>query len=294
MPERDGYPAGVERDGYPAGVPCWVETAQPDPDAAAAFYSGLFGWELEDAMPPGSPGKYLIARLRGGEVAAVSSQSEGSPPQAIWNTYIWVESADEAAARARDAGGSVLAEPFDVMDAGRMAVLSDPEGARFMVWQARNHRGARIVNEHGALVFNNLNTRDVEAARRFYSALFGWDTFTVPGGLAWSLPGYGDYLEQLTPGIRKLTAEFGVPGFEDVVAAINPISGEDRATPAHWGVTFGVHDAGAAARKATELGGGVVVPPADAPFARVGVLRDPQGATFTVNQRVPENQNVAR
>jgi uncharacterized protein len=119
-----------ERDGYIAGVPCWVDTSQPDPDAAAAFYGGLFGWEFEDAMPVGSEDRYLVARLRGGDVAAVSSQPEGAPSQAIWNTYIWVEDADEAAAKAREAGGSVLTEPFEVMDAGRMAVLADPEGPR--------------------------------------------------------------------------------------------------------------------------------------------------------------------
>jgi len=116
-----------ERDGYIAGVPCWVDTSQPDPDAAAAFYGGLLGWELEDALPSGAPGRYLIARLRGGEVAAVSSPPEGAPAQAVWNTYIWVEDADESAAKARDAGASLLGDPFDVTEAGRMAVLVDPE-----------------------------------------------------------------------------------------------------------------------------------------------------------------------
>ena len=282
-----------ERDGYLPGVPCWVETTQPDPDAAAAFYGGLFGWELEDAMPPGSEGRYLVGRLRGGDVAAVSSQPEGVPPRATWNTYVWVQSADEAAARAHAAGGSVVTEPFDVMDAGRMAVLADPEGAVFMVWQANAHKGARIVNEHGALNFNNLNTRDVEAAQRFYHAVFGWRRFELPGGQAWALPGYGDHLEELTPGIRKMTAEFGAPGFEDVVAAINPIPDGDVDTPAYWGVTFGADDADAVNRKARELGAEVVVPPFDAPFARITVLRDPQGATFTVSQFVPENRDVA-
>ena len=126
-----------ERDGYIAGVPCWVDTSQPDPDAAAEFYGGLFGWEFEDAMPAGAPGRYLMARLRGGDVAAVSSPAEGAPAQAVWNTYICVDDADEAAAKAREAGGAVLGEPFDVMDAGRMAALADPEGAVFCVWQAR-------------------------------------------------------------------------------------------------------------------------------------------------------------
>src|SRR5262249_23588394 len=165
-----------ERDGYIPGVPCWVDTSQPDPDAAVAFYGGLFGWDFEDVMPPGSPGRYFVARLRGGDVAAVTSVPEGAPPMAIWNTYIWVESADDAASKVRDAGGSELMAPFDVMDAGRMAVFADPEGAAFCVWQANQHRGARIVNEHGSLNFNDLATRDVEAAKRFYGAVFGWKT----------------------------------------------------------------------------------------------------------------------
>ena len=130
-----------ERDGYIPGVPCWVDTTQPDPDAAAAFYRGLFGWEFEETMPAGSGGKYLIARVRGGDVAAVSSQPQGAPSDAVWNTYIWVENADAAAAKAREAGGSVVSEPFDVTDAGRMAVLADPEGAVFCVWQARRAQG---------------------------------------------------------------------------------------------------------------------------------------------------------
>src|SRR5438552_13247446 len=126
----------LERDGYIPGVPCWVDTSQPDPEAAVAFYSGLFGWDFEDVMPPGSPGKYFIARLRGGDVAAVSSQPEGAPPIARWNPYISVDSADEAAAQVRQAGGRILTEPSDVMNAGRMAVFTAPEGAASCAWQA--------------------------------------------------------------------------------------------------------------------------------------------------------------
>src|SRR4051812_28797249 len=117
------------RDRYIPGVPCWVDTNQPDADAAAAFYGGLFGWDLEDMMPPGTPGKYFMAKLRGGDVAAISSVPPGAPPQATWNTYIWVASADETAARVRDAGGTVVSEPFDIFEAGRMAVFADTEGA---------------------------------------------------------------------------------------------------------------------------------------------------------------------
>ena len=130
-----------ERDGYIPGVPCWIDTSQPDPEAAVDFYRGLFGWEFENVLPPEAPGKYFIGRIRGGDVAAVGSIPEGAPPIAMWNTYIWVESADQTAAKVRDAGGKVLTEPFDVMDSGRMAVFADPEGAAFCVWQAKAAQG---------------------------------------------------------------------------------------------------------------------------------------------------------
>ena len=157
-----------ERDGYIAGVPCWIDTTQPDPNAALPFYGGLFGWEFEDVMPEGSPGRYFIGRIRGGDVAAVGSSPEGAPPVAVWNTYIWVDSADEAASKVGAAGGTVVAEPFDVLDAGRMAVCADPEGAMFSVWEAKSHKGAKVVNEHGALNFNGLATRDAASAKAFY------------------------------------------------------------------------------------------------------------------------------
>ena len=280
-----------DRDGYIAGVPCWVDTSQPDPDAAARFYGGVFGWEFEAVMPEGAPGRYLVARIRGGDVAAVSSRPEGAPAQAVWDTYIWVDDADEAAAKAREAGGSVLTEPFDVMDAGRTAVLADTEGAVFCVWQAGAHKGAQVVNEPGSLNFNVLNTRDPAAAKRFYGALFGWTTLDLGNGEFWTLRAYGDYLELLTPGTRKGTADLGAAGFEDVVAAIAPIAGD---TSPQWGVTFSTEDADATAAKAVELGGGVVVEPVDAPYSRLTVLRDPQGATFSATAFVPENKDVGR
>jgi len=227
-------------------------------------------------------------------VAAVSSQPEGAPPQTVWNTYIWVEDADEAAAKAREAGGSVLSEPLEVMDAGRMAVLADPEGAAFCVWQAREHKGARIVNEPGSVNFNVLNTRDPESAKRFYGAVFGWTALDLGSGEFWALSAYGDYLEQLTPGTRERAAEFGAAGFEDVLAAIAPIAGEDANTPAHWGVTFSTDDADATAAEAVELGGTVLVAPVDAPYSRLTMLRDPQGATFSATAFVPENKDVGR
>jgi predicted enzyme related to lactoylglutathione lyase len=285
----------LERDGYVHGVPCWVDTSQPDPEAAVAFYGGLFGWKFQDAMPPDSAGNYFIARLRGGDVAAVGSQPEGGPPMASWNTYVWVENADEAASKVLDAGGRVLNDPFDVMDAGRMAVCMDPEGAAFCVWQAKEHKGAQIVNEPGSLNFNGLNTRDAEGAKSFYGSLFGWETLGLQGGAKmWRLPGYGDFLEQRDPGLRKRMAETAAApeGFEDVVAALNPIADDQAEVPANWSVTFAVDDADATAARAAELGGRVVVPPFDAPWVRMTVITDPQGATFTASKFVPENKDL--
>jgi uncharacterized protein len=284
-----------ERDGYIPGVPCWIDTSQPRPEDAASFYGGLFGWEVEDVMPPGSEQKYFVGRIRGGDVAAVSSIPEGAPPMAMWNTYIWVASADETASKVTAAGGKVLMEPFDVMDAGRMAVCADPEGAAFCLWEAKQHKGARIVNEAGSLNFNGLNTRDVEAAKAFYGSVFGWTTLGLPGGaVMWTLPGYGDHLERDTPGLRKMVTDSGAPAeFADVVASINPIADDQPGTPPHWSVTFATDDADATAAKATELGANVIAPPFDAPWVRMTVIADPQGATFIASQFVPENRDLA-
>jgi predicted enzyme related to lactoylglutathione lyase len=273
------------REDYPAGVPCWVDTNQPDPADAARFYSGLFGWQTEEVMPPGSGSNYLMARIDGRDAAAISSMPPGTPSNAVWNTYIRVDSADDAAARVRDAGGQVLSEPFDVFEAGRMGVFGDPEGAVFCVWQPGSHRGSAVVNEHGAVNFNNLHTDDVEAAKAFYGSVFGWGTIDV-GSPMWVLPGYGDHLEQLTPGLRAGMKAIGAPeGFEDVVATVLPRDGG----PARWSVTFAVNDADATAAKARELGGSVLAEPQNAPWVRFAVLADPAGASFTASPFVAEN-----
>src|SRR2546423_10360573 len=179
---------------------------------------------------------------------------------AVWNTYIWVDSADGTASKVLDAGGKALMEPFDVMDAGRMAVFADPEGAAFCVWQAKQHKGARIVNEAGSLNFNGLNTRDADGAKSFYGSVFGWETLGLGGGAEmWRLPGYGDFLEQSDPGLRRRMAESSAPeGFEDVVATLNPIPDDQPDVPAHWSVTFAVDDADATAESARKPGGQVV------------------------------------
>ena len=299
-----------ERDGYIPGVPCWVDVSEPDPEAALDFYGGLFGWEFEDVMEEGSESRYFIARgqaksssifdtsgaLRSGDVAAVRSILEAAPPRPMWNTYFWVESADEAASQVSAAGGNVVVEPLDFMDACRTAVFTDPEGAAFGVWEAKEHKGAQLVNDPGAVVFNNLNTRDADGATSFYGSLFGWQTGPIGGGAeGWTLPGYGDWLErEHHPGLRKQMAEAGAPqGFEDVVGSIVPIADDHPDTPPHWSVTFALADADATAAKATELGGTVIVPPFDAPWStptytiRITVIADPQGATFSGSRFVP-------
>jgi predicted enzyme related to lactoylglutathione lyase len=227
-------------------------------------------------------------------VAAVGSQLEGRPALAVWNTYVWVESADHAASKAEDAGGRLVQDPFDIVDASRVAVLTDPEGAACRVWQAKEHKGARIVNEPGSLNFNGLNSRDVGAAKSFYGSVFGWETLALEGGaMAWTLPGYGEFVKQSDPELRERMSEAGVPeGFEDVIATLNPIADDQPDVPAHWSVTFAVADADATAARAAELGGRVVVTPFDAPFVRMTVITDPQGATFTASKFVPQTKVI--
>jgi predicted enzyme related to lactoylglutathione lyase len=279
-----------KRDGYPAGVPCWVDSSQPDPDAAVAFYSGLFGWECENVMPPDLPMKYYLARVDGGTVGAIGSIPEGAPDNAQWNTYIWADDVDAVVPAVVAASGAVLAEPFDVMEAGRMAVFADSEGAAFCVWQPGKNRGAEVVNEHGAVNFNTLSTRQIDVARDFYGSVFGWKTLDLGGdGLMWTLDGYGDHLEAtVNPGMREGMAQMGAPaGFEDVVAAVDLIAADDATTHANWGVTFAVNNADEAAALATQLGGTIITPPTDLPWVRSTVIADPQGAVFTASQFVP-------
>jgi predicted enzyme related to lactoylglutathione lyase len=276
-------------DRYIAGVPCWVDTAQPDPEAATKFYGELFGWEFRDVMPAESPLRYYVAHQGGGDIAAIGSQPD-TTAGAAWNTYIWVEDADRTATKVWEAGGAVLMEPADVGDAGRMAEFADREGAAFRVWQPKQHRGAAVVNEPVSLNFNDLHTRDLKSAAAFYGAVFGWELLTYDFGSAWALPAYGDFLERRTPGMRQGMAEMGAPDrFQEVLATA--VHQPDM--PPHWGVTFAVDDADAIAARAAELGATVVVPPVDAPWVRTTVITDPQGATFTANKFVPENRDVA-
>jgi predicted enzyme related to lactoylglutathione lyase len=262
----------TERDGYEQGVPCWIDHSSDDPASAAAFYGRLFGWDTEDLMPPDAPGRYFAARMRGRDVAGIGSQpAEGTPP--VWNTYIAVDDADASAARAARAGGSVLSEPFDVMDAGRMAVLADPAGAVFSVWQAGNHRGAGLVDEPGTLAWNELTTRDVQSSERFYNELFGWRPAEMSFGL-------GQYVTWHLPGDEPPDPE------RNAIGGMMPMVGDQWPDDlsSHWMTYFDVQDTDATASRARELGATVTVPPFDTPAGRIAVIADPLGATFSVIQ----------
>jgi predicted enzyme related to lactoylglutathione lyase len=280
----------VLRDGYPDGVTCWVDAELPDPETASGFYSGLFGWKLTEKMPDDAPGSYLEATIDGHRVAALGSRPDGAAGPPAWNTYISVKSADKTVEQIKAVGGQILAEPFDVMKAGRMAPAADPQGAAFRLWQPGEHRGAELVNEYGCWVFSDLTTTDPEAASKFYGSVFGWET---GGGDGWSFfkaPGYGDFLEGLMPYLRERNAASDAPeGFEDVTASVRSMEGMPEGTPPSWGVTFAVEDADETAAKAEELGGKVVVAPFDAPPVRTAVISDPQGAVFAVSRYYPPN-----
>lgn len=275
-----------ERNEYIPGVPCWVDASYKDPEAVLPFYRGLFGWDFMPAIE--TPGeRFFIATIGGRSTAGIGELPADHPAVPAWNTYVAVTSADEAVDKAQAVGGEVLAPAIDVLDAGRMAILRDPQGAVFCVWQAGRTKGVGLVNEHGAVNFNTLRTPDPEAAKAFYGEVFGWTTMSLGGADFWTLPGYGDYLETINPGTRKGMAEMGVAGFEDVVAVLDALSDGEQA---HWHVTFAVNDADAAAAAASELGGKVLAPPLDAPWVRLTVLADPEGTPFTASQFVAENQ----
>jgi predicted enzyme related to lactoylglutathione lyase len=275
------------RETYPAGVPCWVDTDQPDVDAAKDFYGGLFGWEFDERTPPGAEERYYVAQLDGKDVGGVGTKMKGDDSPVAWNLYVAVENAGDAAAKAKAAGGSVVMDAFDVGEAGRMAVIADRESAVFCVWQAGANAGAALVNEPGAWSFNDLTSRNPDEARAFYGELFGWETSEPDpdtGMCFWRRPGYGEFLDELNPGTLARAEEMGAPdGFPDAVAWLMP-SADDRP---HWGTSLAVADADATASRAKELGGTVLVEPTDAPWVRFCIVQDPQGAIFQAAQFVP-------
>lgn len=246
---------------YRHGIPSWVDVNTNDLDGARSFYRSLFGWA---SVPAGGPeaGGYEMFTLRGLEVAGLGPQpaemaAAGAPP--AWSTYVTVDSVDAAADRVEAAGGMLLAKPFDVLTAGRMAVAADPAGGTFCAWQPYGHIGARIVNEPGSFCWTELQTRDPAGAEQFYGEVFGWETRPRVAESA-------EYHE-FYAGDRSVAGMMQIPeAWGDV--------------PTNWMVYFAVDDCDAVANRAAELGGAVVVTPFDIPIGRMSVLGDPQGAYF--------------
>ncbi len=247
-----------ERTSHAPGSFSWTDLSTTDTEGAKAFYTGLFGWDTEDnPIPEG--GVYTMLLSGGRYVGALSAvQQEGQPP--AWNSYVTVTSADDAARAAADNGGTIAMEPFDVMEAGRMALVQDPTGAFFAVWEPRDNIGAQRVNEPGALTLNQLNTSDVEGAEKFYSGAFGWRFESVGTE---ETPYWGIYNgDRLNGGMMPLPPGTGAPS--------------------HWLVYFGSENVDDDASRIAELGGTVMVEPSDVPGGRIAVAQDPQGAVFAL------------
>lgn len=245
------------------GTFCWPELGTTDQKSAVAFYRGLFGWNV-DEQPIGPGEVYSMFTLRGKHVAAAytmrpEERQHNVPPH--WNSYVAVDNADEAAKRAAALGGKVLAPPFDVMEAGRMAVIQDPTGAVFEVWQGNKHTGAQIIGEPGSLCWTELLTRDTKTAESFYTSLFGW---ALKHGT--DVMEYTEFSNQGTP--------------QGGIMAIRPDMGP---MPPAWTPYFMVTDVDQSAAKAKELGGRVHMGPMDIPnVGRFAVIGDPQGAVFNI------------
>jgi predicted enzyme related to lactoylglutathione lyase len=251
-----------ERTSYAPGTPSWVDLGSPDLDASVDFYSGLFGWEVPASENVEQTGGYRRATKGGADVAGMMPlMQEGQPP--AWSNYVSVDDADATVAAVKAAGGTVLAEPMDVMDLGRMAVFADPTGAVIGIWQPGTFAGAGRVNEHGAFGWSELNTRDPEAAKAFYGAVFGWNY---------------DEREFETGNYTSLkTGEDTVGGMIDITGRV------PDEVPAHWLVYFATDDADATIEKAKGVGGEAVFGPEDiSEVGRIAVLKDPFGAVFAL------------
>lgn len=249
-----------ERTSYEPGTPSWIDLATPDLEAAKRFYGELLGWRLEDTGAEAN--HYHMALLRGRRVAGVGPAQPGGAPTALWTTYLASTEVDVHASAIADAGGEVMFGPHDVLGEGRMLVAQDPGGAVFGIWQPLAFAGAQLVNEHGTLVWNELNTRDLDGAARFYGEVFGYgfeDLPDVPFGYKMFKVG-----ERTVGGMLQMTDEWGPE------------------VPPHWMAYLQHDDVDAGLERVRELGGEVMFEPVDSPYGRFSVVRDPQGGTFTL------------
>lgn len=255
-------------DKHKPGAFCWIELGTTDANSGKKFYTSIFGWSAKD-MPAGPSGVYTIFELQGRAAAAgyglnPTQRAQGVPPH--WMLYVGVDNADTSAARATQLGGNLVMQPFDVMDAGRMAVLQDPTGAYFCLWQARRNPGIGITGVEGTLCWADLNTPDPERAKTFYSGLFNWkfseDTDDDPPS---------GYLH--------------IQNGEDFIGGVPPVRPGNPQLPAHWLAYFEVKNCDASAEKARKLGAKFYLEPMSMEnVGRFAVLADPQGAVFAIFQ----------
>jgi len=243
---------------------CWVELSTSDGDGAKKFYTDLFGWAHQDDEVGGGM-VYTMLQRDEKNVGALfqmgpDMQSLGIPPH--WLTYVTVESVDDSVAKTKALGGTVVREPMDVLEIGRMAVIQDPEGATIAFWQPKMHHGFQVCGEDNTHCWSELWTNDTEACKTFYSELFGW-TFKEPDK---SATPYTELLNAGTPigGMMKITPEMG-------------------GTPPSWLNYFSVEDCDAIVKHASDMGARSLVPAMDIPeVGRFSVMMDPQGAVFAV------------
>jgi predicted enzyme related to lactoylglutathione lyase len=256
-------------DKHPAGEFCWLELSSTDQDAAKKFYSTLFGWNIND-FPMGPAGVYTIFQLDGRDVAAGCTLRPEQTAQGVpshWMIYIAVENADQAAAKASSLGGKVLAPAFDVMAAGRMAVVEDPTGATFCLWQAKGSAGLGITGDPGTFCWADLSTADPARAKQFYSGLFAWEIVT---------------------GDKDTSGYLHIRNAGKFIGGIPPAQMRDPHAPSHWMSYFYVTDVDEATKKAQGLGAKVYAPPMTIEGAgRMSILADPQGAVFALFKETP-------
>ncbi|MFD8416589.1 VOC family protein [Streptomyces sp. NPDC059650] len=258
MPEKNGR--------YKPGTPCWIDLTVPDQQAAIDFYCGLFGWQGE--IGPAETGGYSVCTLKGKPVAGITRamNPDGTVPDplppTVWTTYLSTDSIDSTVKSVTHAHGTVTVGPTDVMELGRMAVISDPGGAVVGLWEPRTFDGAGIVNEHGALIWNELTTGDLAAAAAFYSAILPVTTARS------EMPGAEEYIE------------FKVD--DRAVAGMMDVRNLPPGVPPHWQPYFHADDVDELQAAAVRAGGSVLAPAFDMAAGRMAVLADPQGGAFSV------------
>ena len=263
----------TRNEAWPNGTPCWVDLLVTDTGAARQFYSGLFGWDIRDGPP--EAGGYLMCMLNGHAVSAISPKAHDNPCLNVWSTYLGSDDLDKAVAKAKAAGSQFMTEPIDVMSTGRLAFAMDPSGARYGIWQAGDHKGAGVYNEPGALVWNELMTRDYEGAKTFYRNVFGFTFAEIGEGFAYS------------------TVKRASDG--EVVAGLGELDASGPAeVPRSWVVSFMAQDCDESATKAVKLGATIVRAPFDTRFGRMTSLTGTQGEAFCLIEAPKQDDSAGR